>query len=164
MIKKSIITVTIAIIIIMIYIIVTFNIQTNIKLNKIMQINLNQIYQYICIIDNENIELSEEEINEFTTGCYTATKTICAIENSDYDLDDFYFFLLYLRDFENYNLEKKEKVIEAIQLIHEEFYKVSWHTTKGLGIDGYYDFISKDSNKIKELVSNINMISESAIN
>jgi len=159
--KKSI---TAVLIIAMMAILITFHIQTNTKFNKILQVNLDQIYQSLLAVDNEDIKFFEKDIDKFSTSCYSATKTICAIENSDYNLDDFYFFLLYLRDFKNYNLEKKEKIIEALQLMNEEFYRVSWHTTKGLGINVYYDFILKDPNKIKELTLKLNMISKSAIN
>lgn len=160
-ISKHITTVLLIIITILIVIIISKH-QNNTKFNNIIQINLNQIYQSINIAD-ENIKqelLPQEEIvNTLINDCYTATKTICEIKNSDYNLDDFYFFLLYLREFGGYKLEEKEKIIHAINLINEEFYSVGWNSTKGLGIRGYYDFIENDIKDIRALVETINNVS-----
>lgn len=164
-ISKYIIKVLLMMIIILIVIIIC-RCQNDTKFNKIIQINLNQIYQSINIADKnikQEVLPQEEIVNTLINDCYTATKTICEIKNSDYNLDDFYFFLLYLREFGGYKLEEKEKVIHAINLINEEFYRVGWNSTKGLGIRGYYDFLANDIKDIRALVETLNNVSKSVI-
>ena len=133
-ISKHITTVLLIIITILIVIIISKH-QNNTKFNNIIQINLNQIYQSINIAD-ENIKqelLPQEEI----------VNTL---------IND-------LREFGGYKLEEKEKIIHAINLINEEFYRVGWNSTKGLGIRGYYDFIENDIKDIRALVETINNVS-----
>ena len=45
------------------------------------------------------------------------------------------------------------------KLFNEEFYRVGWNSTKGLGIRGYYDFIENDIKDIRALVETINNVS-----
>ncbi len=121
-----------------------------------VHIEVEEIYDELC-----DKKMSSLEIEQHFDNLSFNVKAICSLEIEDYDLTSLRFYLDDINEkIESGGLSDSEMmdIKRTMELIHNEFVKVQWATTPGLGAPGYYNFFS-DNKKIVDVVLQINSIS-----